>query len=283
MTWSGRDLTVMTFNLRCDDAAGPEGSADPDDPDGTDGTSWRHRRLLVGEMLREELPAVLGTQEGLPGQRADLAAELPAHYAGFGQGRDGGAHGEAMRVYVDTRRLEPLAGGDYWLSDTPEVAGSKTWGGGYPRMVTWLRLRLRATVGGEVLVANTHLEAFDAGARALSADLIRARLARDVDPVVPVVLTGDFNEPAGRGGAVYDTLVTHGPLVDTWTAAPTTGPSFGTFHDYGPLEPDGPRIDWILTSPDVETLGARVNTFERQGRRPSDHLPVQAELRLPHP
>ncbi|MET8450548.1 hypothetical protein [Streptomyces sp. NPDC005209] len=69
-------------------------------------------------------------------------------------------------------------------------------------------------------------------------------------------------------------------LVDTWDAAAVRGPLYGTFHGYKPLGPDGDRIDWILATPGVTAERATVNTFSRDGRFPSDHLPVQASLTL---
>ena len=100
-------------------------------------------------------------------------------------------------------------------------------------------------------------------------------------PALPVVVTGDFNEPAGAGHTVYDLLVTNGPFLDTWEAAASRSALFGTFHGYRPLTPDGDRIDWILTTPGVSTSYAGINTFQKRGQYPSDHLPVQATIRLP--
>jgi endonuclease/exonuclease/phosphatase family metal-dependent hydrolase len=96
-----------------------------------------------------------------------------------------------------------------------------------------------------------------------------------------VIVTGDFNEPARAGRTVYDVLVTNGPFVDTWETASARSALFGTFHGYRPLTPDGDRIDWILTTPDVTASWAEILTFEKHGQFPSDHLPVQADVTLP--
>jgi endonuclease/exonuclease/phosphatase family metal-dependent hydrolase len=267
LTQPDADLHVMTFNLRC---------ATGEDPQ----HGWPLRRPVVRQLLEQAGPHVLGTQEGLPDQLRQLEADLPAHYDGIGEGREGGGRGEAMQVFHDDRRLQRLEHGHYWLSDTPDVPGSQTWGGDWPRMVTWVRFRDRRT-GGQLAVVNTHLEAYDASARARAAQLVRRRLAELFEPGLPVVVTGDMNEPARPGGAVYDCLVTDGPLVDTWEAAPERSGGFGTFHDYGPLTPDGDRIDWILATPDVVVRSAATDTYTEDGRHPSDHLPVAAVVSLP--
>jgi endonuclease/exonuclease/phosphatase family metal-dependent hydrolase len=260
------ELHVMSFNLRF---AG-------DEPP----NSWPERRPVVRELLRDERPDIIGTQEGLFQQLRDIEAGLPRYYESLGLGREGGSHGEAMQVFYDARRLEILEYDHYWLSDTPDVIGSQTWGGCCPRMVTWIRF-LDTRTGTEFYLANTHFEAFDADAREMSADLMRERMAADFDPRLPVVATGDFNAPAGAGHTVFDLLVTDGPFLDTWEEAESRGPLYATFHGYRPLVPDGDRIDWILATPGVTTRVASINTYQRDGQFPSDHLPVQAMLRLP--
>jgi endonuclease/exonuclease/phosphatase family metal-dependent hydrolase len=262
---SGSELDVMSFNLRFASDTPPN--------------SWPERRPVTRELLRREKPHLLGTQEGLYEQLRNIQADLPRRYDSIGQGRDGGSHGEAMQIFYDTRRLDPLEYDHFWLSDTPDVVGSQTWGGCCPRMVTWIRfLDLRTNT--QFYAVNTHFEAFDAVARQKSAQLLLTRMA-EFDPALPVIATGDFNEPAGAGQTVYDLLVTNGPLVDSWEEADRRSKLYATFHGYQPLVPDGDRIDWILTSPSVTTRTASINTFQRGGQFPSDHLPVQATVRLP--
>ncbi|HEY8718905.1 endonuclease/exonuclease/phosphatase family protein [Pengzhenrongella sp.] len=264
------DLHVMTFNLRF------AGDAPPN--------SWSERRPVVKLLLHQERPDLIGTQEGLLQQLLDIEADLPTHYAGIGTGRDGDGQGEAMQVFYNTERLTPLEFGHYWLSDTPDDPGSRSWGGCCTRMVTWVRFLDRAS-GAQFYELNTHFEAFSAEARTKSADLVLDRMIRQ-EPKLPVLLTGDFNEAGGPGGAVYDRLVTAGPFVDTWAAALTTGPRLDTFHGYLPKAPTsaaGTRIDWILSSPDVRTRASSINAYASHGQLPSDHFPVQAVVVLPKP
>ncbi|MBC9716017.1 endonuclease/exonuclease/phosphatase family protein [Streptomyces sp. TRM66268-LWL] len=238
--------------------------------------SWAERRLATAELLRRTAPTVIGTQEGLYQQLRDIEADQGGRYAWIGTGRSGGSRGEFMAVFYDTRRLAPLEYEHYWLSDTPEVIGSNTWGGSSIRMVTWVRLRDLRT-GGQFYLVNTHLDVSSRTARIRSTDLILRRM-NGLDPALPVVLTGDFNVPA-HADPVYDTLTGAG-LVDTWDAAEVRSPQYATFHGYGPLVPDGDRIDWILTTTGVRTHSAAISTFALDGQFPSDHLPVQASLTL---
>jgi len=263
---AGDELHVMTFNLRYASDTPPN--------------SWPERRPVMRQLLLEERPDIIGTQEGLYQQLRDIESDLPAYYDSVGEGRDGGSRGEAMQVFYDSRRLRPLEYDHYWLSDTPDVVGSKTWGGCCPRMVTWIRFADERT-GTQFYVLNTHLEAFDATARSKSADLILQRMAEDFDATLPVLMTGDFNEPAREDRTVYDKLVADGPMVDTWVTAEERSALYATFHGYRPLRPNGDRIDWILSTPGVKARYAAINTFSKQGQFPSDHLPVQAVVTLP--
>jgi endonuclease/exonuclease/phosphatase family metal-dependent hydrolase len=257
-------LRVMTFNLRFASETPPN--------------TWTVRRPVMRELLRQARPQLLGTQEGLYSQLNDIAADLGPSYDSIGLGREGGSKGEFMMIFFDKQRLQALEYDHFWLSDTPEVIGSKTWGGCCPRMVTWVRFKDKVTAK-EFYAVNTHFEAFDATARSKSADLLLQRMG-GFDPALPVIATGDFNEAAAAGKTVYDKLVTNGPLDDSWVTAEKRSALYATFHGYRPLVPNGDRIDWILTTPGVRVSKASINTFEKDGQYPSDHLPVEAVLEL---
>ena len=256
-------LDVMSFNLRYASPAEPH--------------SWTVRRPVTRELLLRERPHVIGTQEGLYQQVRDIATDLGTHYDWIGTGRAGGSRDEFMTVFYDTRRLAPVEYDHFWLSDTPDVIGSNTWGGGSIRMVTRVRFRDLRDGQREFHVLNTHLDNAGQNARARAAALISERIA-GLDPSLPVVVTGDFNVAAHKN-PVYDTMLGAG-LVDTWEAAAERSRLYGTFHGYRPLIPDGDRIDWILASPGVRVHRASVNAFSADGQFPSDHLPVQASLDL---
>ncbi|MFH8804013.1 endonuclease/exonuclease/phosphatase family protein [Streptomyces sp. NPDC017936] len=253
-------LEVMTFNLRFPSTKEPH--------------SWASRRPVMRDLLRAAAPHVIGTQEGQPPQLRDVEADLGPHYDWIGRGR-GGGDDESMAVFYDTRRLTPVEHAHFWLSDTPEVPGSNTWGAGYPRMVTWVRFRDVRAGGREFCLFNTHLDNESGYARVRAASLITERLAT-FDPALPLLVTGDFNAVAHRD-PVYDTLLAAG-LVDTWDTARRRGTGYGTYHGYKALVPGGARIDWILATPGVTVHRTRVDTFSRNGRYPSDHLPVLASV-----
>jgi endonuclease/exonuclease/phosphatase family metal-dependent hydrolase len=260
---SSAALTVMTYNLRYASTTPPN--------------AWPQRRPLVREVITNTAPDVIGTQEGLSEQLRDLAADLP-EYDWIGVGRDGGSKGEFMAVFYRRARLEALATNHFWLSDTPEVAGSKTWGPKFARMVTWVKFRDRTTKQ-EFYVFNTHFDHEVQAARERSAELIRKRVAA-LEPKLPVLLIGDFNAAAGANQA-YDILTGAGFFADAWkTALVRRGEGIGTFNDFKGIERNGARIDWVLTRGAVVVDRAETISFQRDGQFPSDHFPVVTQLRL---
>lgn len=256
-------LKAMSFNLRFASTTEPN--------------SWTVRRPVMRELLRREAPHVIGTQEGIFAQLLDIDSDLGPRYAWVGTGRLHGSRDESMAIFYDSRRLRPTEYDHFWLSDTPDVIGSTTWGAAFARMVTWVRFRDLADGAREFYVLNTHFDHVSQYARERSASLIAQRIA-GFDRSLPVVVTGDFNV-AAHTNTVYDTLLGAG-LVDTWHTADERSALYATFHGYKPLTPNGDRIDWILSTPGVMTHRATINTFAADGQFPSDHLPVQASLTL---
>lgn len=256
-------LTVMTFNLRYASDTPPN--------------AWPQRRPVMKACLESVQPDLIGTQEGVYPQLKDLAADLPA-YDWIGTGRDGGSRGEFMAVFYRRARFEPLEFDHFWLSDTPNVIGSATWGNTNRRMVTWVRFRDRQT-RGEFYFWNTHLDHAVQLAREKGAALIRDRV-NALKTALPVLLVGDFNAVAGAN-AVYDLLVKDGGFQDAWELArERRNADYNTFNGFTPPRREGQRIDWILARGAAEVDWSEIVTFARDGQFPSDHFPVVARLRL---
>lgn len=259
----GDSLHIMSFNLRYASLQEPN--------------SWTTRRPIMAELLRREQPTVIGTQEGLFAQLKDIERDLPAQYDWIGVGRAGGSRDEFTAVFFDSSRVDPLEFDHFWLSATPTVMGSKSWGNKVIRMVTWVRFTDRVT-GKQFVVVNTHFDHESETSRLRSAELVRDRVGA-IAPGLPVVLTGDFN--AAPAAPTHDILTSGTGLTDSWLATvERRTPLYATFHGYRPLVPNGSRIDWILIRGVRVLLAAAINTFQRGGRLPSDHLPVQALIRL---
>ncbi|MBX3748456.1 MAG: endonuclease/exonuclease/phosphatase family protein [Opitutaceae bacterium] len=235
--------------------------------------AWALRLPLMVRLLQRETPDVIGTQEGRYEQVRDLATALP-DYDWIGVGRDGGSEGEFMAVFYRRARFEPVAFDHFWLSDTPAVVGSATWGNQYRRMVTWVRFRERAT-NREFEVWNTHFDHEVEPARVKSAALIRQRLAATDRPLL---LLGDFNCVAGRSVA-YTELTVGAGLTDAWNVARRRGPEdLNTFNGHKGPQRRGERIDWILGRAVAAVDETAILDYAEAGLAPSDHYPVTAQV-----
>jgi len=256
-------LCVMSFNLRY---------ASPTPPN-----AWPQRRPVMRACIEKMQPDLIGTQEGLFAQLKDLAADLAA-YEWIGLGREGGSHGEFMAIFYRKERFEPLEFDHFWLSDTPNVIASASWGNSNRRMVTWVKFRDRPAKR-EFYFWNTHLDHQVQLAREKSAALIRQRVEA-LPGTLPVLLVGDFNATAGANPA-YDILVGEGGFTDTWTIArERRNQNINSFHSFRGPQPGGQRIDWILARGPVTVEAMEIVTFEQDGQYPSDHFPVVAWLKL---
>jgi endonuclease/exonuclease/phosphatase family metal-dependent hydrolase len=253
---------VMTFNLRYAHPAP---------------NSWAERRPLVRALIEREAPDLIGTQEGLPVQIADLATDMP-EYGWIGIGRDPGGGGEHMAIFYRRDRWEPVQHGHFWFSDTPDIPGSRSWGNRIPRMATWAKFRSPA--GCALYVVNTHFDHESQNSRENSAQLLLGRIA-GFDPGIPVLLLGDFNAAAGAN-PVYETLTAPGAFVDSWRESGLAEPPFGTFHDFKGEEgaQGAARIDWILARGAVRTQAAEIVRYAHGDQYPSDHYPVVARVEL---
>jgi endonuclease/exonuclease/phosphatase family metal-dependent hydrolase len=262
---SASEFVIATYNLRFAGSEAPN--------------AWPDRRPVVKALLDRYQPDLIGTQEGLYQQLKDIAADQPA-YDWIGLGRDGGSRGEFMAIFYRRDRFEPLEYDHFWLSDTPEVIASSTWGNNVRRMVTWVRFRDRVTAR-EFYFWNTHLDHEVQVAREKAADLIRQRIGR-LPADVPLFLVGDFNSIAVANRA-YDILTKEAGLTDTWFAArERRNEDANSFTGFGPLRREGERIDWILARGAIDVRATELVTFRQGDQWPSDHLPVVAWVRLQH-
>lgn len=262
-------LRVMTFNLKFASESGPH--------------AWNKRRAIVRDAIQAQAPDLFGTQEGLVGQLDDMAADLPA-YTFLGVGREGGAKGEYSAIFYKKDRFTILDQGNFWLSSTPEVVGSRTWGNLLPRMVTWVLFQDKAS-GTQFYHFNTHFDHLLSYSRHKSAELLIRRIAGRKLPA-PVIVTGDFN--TDQRSAVHQVLAPANPveaaLLDTWSAAEAReGQSLSTFHNWKGPGNGGKHIDWILTTKEFTCTKSRVVTFQENGEWPSDHFPVVSDIVLGSP
>jgi endonuclease/exonuclease/phosphatase family metal-dependent hydrolase len=276
------ELRLSSFNLRYEN------------PGDKTWRAWPRRLQLLVTTVRKMAPDVMGVQEGLHGQIADLRASLP-DYAFAGIGRDDGRRrGEYSGIFWLRDRFEPDRedGGTFWLSDQPGQPGSRTWGNTIPRVCAWQRL-VDLRTGRGFYIFNTHWDHRHQGSREHAALLIAKRIDERRRPDEPVVLLGDFNANEDNPAIAYlcgktarlagqNTAVRwRRALLDTYTAIHGQPYDRRTLHFWTGRK-DGPwKVDHIFASPGAKVLGAGITDLRRGGRMPSDHYPVWSRIVFP--
>lgn len=270
----GAEFTVITANIRVALAE-----------DEARGFGWSARRDLCAEVIMRQQPDIICLQEVLREQQRDLEARWPGYGIHGFSGPEIDAHAEGYHgiaknpIFYARERLELVAAGGFWLSETPHLPGSLSWGSARARHVNWVRLRDRAS-GREIRVLNTHLDHVSQIARERQMQLIleEAALYR---PEFPQVLAADLNADAAnpvvsaiRAAGWFDSYASvHGPVDPGPTAHAFRGEAFV------PAKPIG-KIDFIFGRGGLQATAAAIVRDRAGDIYPSDHFFVTARLRF---
>ncbi|MBF4461377.1 MULTISPECIES: endonuclease/exonuclease/phosphatase family protein [unclassified Rathayibacter] len=262
------ELHVMTYNIRRRMPRLTSRAVD----------QWERRAPLVRRVLRSERPSILAVQEALPDQAAFVHESLGASFEAMGFGRDPDRGGERVMLFVDRSRFAVRHWTQIALSDTPDIAGSRSWGNRIPRTAVIAELTDHGT-GRELTAIATHFDHLSHRSRLRSAELL-ARRVRELGS--PAIVMGDMNTDAGT--APYRVLLDEAALADSWVVAGRhLSRSWSTFSNYRAPRP-GKRIDWLaVTAGAFEVVSTAINAIRYDGAAPSDHEPVQAVLRFTRP
>lgn len=250
-----QSIKVMTYNLRLDIAS-----------DGVN--QWGNRKEKVFDLIKKYDPDIFGVQEALHNQMEDLRANLP-QYTSVGVGRDDGkTKGEYSAIFYKKEKFDVLEQQTFWLSETPEVPGSKSWDAAITRIVTWAKFKDKAS-GKTFILANTHFDHIGQTARRMSAELLKSRIST-IAGRRSIIVTGDFNSEPVEPPYIVMTRKEKVMLYDSRPAQETQG-TFCTFQVNGP---PCRTIDYIFFSKGLRTSDYKVITDNDGTYYPSDHLPV---------
>ena len=260
-----KGLQVMSFNIRYDN---------PDDGN----NAWTNRKAMVFSFLNDQQPDIIGFQEVLKHQFVQLQEELDNyHYVGAGRD-DGKDKGEFVPIFYRNDKYELLASSHFWLSETPEVFGSKSWGAALPRIVTWVQLK-DLEKGYIFYVFNTHFSHVSNYARNESALLLLNKI-KTIAGEAPVLLTGDFNAPPSE--RMYKTICDHWagyvPMWDSrFLTVNKTDENHATFNGFNP-ETKELCIDHIFVNAFFDVKNFSTSRVIEDNVYLSDHYPIMSEL-----
>jgi endonuclease/exonuclease/phosphatase family metal-dependent hydrolase len=210
----------------------------------------------------------------------DLKDRLPKFKYVCGGRDDGKEKGEYSAIFYDTTRLQIIETKMFWLSETPEVPGSKSWDAAITRMVTWAKFKDRKTK--KIFFAfNTHFDHIGKVARRESAKIVLNKV-KEVAGIFPVIFTGDFNAEASDEPIMVIMDKTN-PLRLTdskeISQTPHYGPT-GTFTGFQSKERNDQPIDYIFLKGKWKVLTHATISQTWEGRFASDHFAVMARISL---
>ena len=259
----GSFVKVMTFNIRFDN---PRDSIN----------AWTNRASQVSDFIINEKPDIIGMQEVLLSQFEHLDSVL-TEYSSVGVGRDDGAKsGEMNPLFFRKDRFDMVRTITFWLSETPEVPGTKQWGASLPRIVTWAELVDKISKE-HFFWFNTHFAHDSDSARIMSSKLLLAEVGRIAEGF-PFIITGDFNMlPTSSGYSILTGPDESVPLIkDSYliSVKPPTGPlsTFNGFND----KPETRRIDYVFVRNGMKVTEHKTLLKKENGIFISDHWPVEA-------
>lgn len=267
-------LKVLSCNIRVDL---PE--------DEKNGHGWKQRRQACIQIVKNQNADIIGFQEVLKGQFLDLKEGLSSYYA---LGFDGpemdqhkeGYHGIAKNpIFFSKKRFELLNAGGYWLSETPLLGGSMSWGSARARNLSWVRL-LDKKSGKEFRLLNLHLDHVKEEAKLEQVRMVMEECKQYHSDFVQI-LTGDFN--AAPASPVINLVKEYG-WTDSFDVNKTVGKIEGTTHAFKPNDPErakkASKIDYIFIKGPVKALASRIIKDNISGIYPSDHYFLEGIVQL---
>ncbi|KAH7129349.1 Endonuclease/exonuclease/phosphatase [Dactylonectria estremocensis] len=272
------NLRLVTYNIRLAVAVGGSGEE-----------LWAVRQPLMSAQLNYETAgrpeSLLCFQEATYPQVQDLDDGLGDEWTYVGVGRDDGAQaGEFSPIFYRPSVWKLEKNTTYWLSETPEKAGSVGWDAALPRIVTVARFR-HSSSGARLVYMCTHFDHLGQTARENSAKLlvnVSDEWASYKKKTLPVFLGGDLNVTPDN--AAYQTLAEE--MHDAKDVVPQEH-RFGNVKTYTGFtvdSSDDTEIDHIFVN-DPEGLEwdsfAVLNTRFEDNIFISDHRPVVVDLKIP--
>lgn len=256
------EIKIITSNIRFDNPADTE-------------HAWNNRKRILADFLNSESADIICSQEGRRPQLMEFNTLLNGVSIIEGH-RDWIEERMYPCIYINSDKFFIEESGDIWLSETPDVPGSKSFDSAFPRLCTWAKLAIKET-GREIFIANCHLDHCFSKTRVEQIKVLLNETLKVNSSNEALILSGDFNEhPKGE---VRNTIMEErGNLFDPWEHHGLEEET--TYHKFKGKLDDGARIDWIIADKRFESLEVKILKDHKEGIYPSDHFPIVSKFKI---
>ena len=241
--------------------------------DGDGKNSFIHRGGLILEKISTEQPDVIAFQEVVDKSADFLERHLPQYNFVYAH-RDAEYIGEGLVIAYKRAKFNLFSLDTFWLSDTPQVAGSVLEGQSPCARVCQSALLQEKQTHRVLRVVNVHLDYISQEIAVKQMRLILAHLDEKLfHEKTPFFILGDFNsEPDSETIALCHSS-TH-PRLCELTESVTH-----TFHAFGTRQ-DACKIDYVFADTATAQKAYTVTRWEDEvnGIYLSDHYPLSVEL-----
>jgi endonuclease/exonuclease/phosphatase family metal-dependent hydrolase len=256
------NLCLISSNIRFDNPA-----------DGAN--AWPHRRTLLAQTLLKHQPDIIATQEGRFDQLKDFE-QLLQNYEIVDAHRSWIKERMYPTFFVRKDKFEMIKSEDLWLSETPDVAGSFSFGSTFPRLMTWMKIQPKNS-DVNLLFVNTHLDHVKPETRTQQIHVLSSEITRFKDDRSKLIIMGDFND--SPQSEVRNVLISKFPgIQDSWRKFNSTEET--SHHAFSGECQNGARIDWILVDEKIKVDNCILEKSTIGGKYPSDHFPVVCHITI---
>lgn len=254
----------MTFNLRCDF---------PLDIN----NRWNRRRNITYDIINKYRCDIIGTQEATKVMYNDIQNNIfDYNIVGIPRSRKFFVERNDILIRNQYKICESKT---FWLSDTPDVEGSSKWFSIFPRICTTAVVEIKE--GIKIRVCNSHLDCFTSKAREYQLKKLMEVIDKEQEKEeLPIIIMGDFNSKPESRLIKNLSMGTYGKkklsAVQEYDKRLYMSSTMSMFKG----REKGLHIDYIFVSDEFKVNNVEIVRYNVNGRYPSDHYPLLAEINI---
>lgn len=254
----------MTFNLRCDFILDFN-------------NRWNQRKDMILHIINNYDCDIIGTQEATNNMFNDINENINGFNI-IGIPRTKKFFIERNDILI-SKKYEIKENKTFWLSDNPEKIGSSKWYSLFPRICTTAVVEIQNKK--KIRICNSHLDCFLPQAREYGLKKLMEFIENEQRrEELPIILMGDFN--ATPSSKVIKGLSNSRVCNKRLVAVQDVNKELYNKATMGKFKgkETGIHIDYIFVSEDIEIIDAQIIKYNVNGKYPSDHYPLMAEIKI---